>query len=366
MLKSSRHPHFVSTPAPLELSELLFALSRRHEQSFSVVALAFDTRGRGSDCPEPGQLEPNVLAALRRTDLLVRWGRPGLYGVFCPYTSAEGAKDLIQRIGTIASPRAVHGGAATFPEDALVLDELIDAAFFHAEGPGGPGAAPENRAPVEALIRRPLPSRLERTPERRRAALAKRLFDLGVLLASVPLWLPVLLGVALAIKATAPRAPVLFPQTRTGRGGRRFRMYKFRTMVPDAEQRKGDYAHLNQLRWPDFKIAGDPRITRLGRFLRKSSLDELPQVLNVLRGEMSWVGPRPTSFGAETYEIWQTARLDVVPGVTGLWQVEGRARTDFDERLRLDTAYIDRRTLWLDLRILIRTAREVFHPRGGC
>jgi lipopolysaccharide/colanic/teichoic acid biosynthesis glycosyltransferase len=196
--------------------------------------------------------------------------------------------------------------------------------------------------------------------------LVKRVFDLGVLFAGAPLWLPALLGVALAIKATAPRAPVLFPQWRTGRGGRRFRMYKFRTMVPNAEQRKGDVEHLNQLQWPDFKIEKDPRVTRLGRFLRKSSLDELPQVLNVLRGEMSWVGPRPTSFGAETYEIWQTARLDVLPGVTGLWQVEGRGRTEFDERLRLDMEYIDRRTLWFDLLILFRTAREVIYPRGGC
>ena len=136
-------------------------------------------------------------------------------------------------------------------------------------------------------------------------------------------------------------------------------------MVRNAEDLKKTYAHLNELTWPDFKIENDPRVTRLGRLLRKTSLDELPQVLNVLRGEMSWVGPRPTSFGPETYEIWQTARLDVVPGLTGLWQVVGRGRTDMNERLRLDMEYIDRRSLWFDLKLLFLTVGEVLRPRGG-
>ncbi len=193
----------------------------------------------------------------------------------------------------------------------------------------------------------------------------KRAFDLVFSLLTAPVWLPAIGMVALAIKCSALRAPVIFTQLRTGRGGHRFRMYKFRTMVPEAEELKRTYAHLNQLSWPDFKVEDDPRITRIGRFLRKTSLDELPQVFNVLRGEMSWVGPRPTSFGPETYTIWQTARLDVVPGITGLWQVVGRGRTEFDERLRLDMEYIDRRSFWFDLEILFLTVREIFRPRGG-
>jgi lipopolysaccharide/colanic/teichoic acid biosynthesis glycosyltransferase len=142
-------------------------------------------------------------------------------------------------------------------------------------------------------------------------------------------------------------------------------MYKFRTMVPNAEELKAKYAHLNELQWPDFKITNDPRITPIGKFLRKTSLDEIPQLFNVLNGEMSLVGPRPTSFGAETYKLWHTSRLDVMPGLTGLWQIIGRAQLEFDDRLRLDIAYIERASLWLDINILIRTVTAVFQSRGA-
>jgi lipopolysaccharide/colanic/teichoic acid biosynthesis glycosyltransferase len=158
---------------------------------------------------------------------------------------------------------------------------------------------------------------------------------------------------------------VIFNQLRTGKGGRRFYMYKFRTMVPEAERLKASYAHLNELQWPDFKITNDPRITKLGKFLRKTSLDELPQVFNVLKGEMSLVGPRPTSFGPETYKLWHTHRLDVLPGITGLWQVFGRAELEFDDRLRLDIAYIERASLRLDIFLLFMTMIAVFHQRGA-
>ena len=142
-------------------------------------------------------------------------------------------------------------------------------------------------------------------------------------------------------------------------------MYKFRSMVPDAEALKEKYAHLNELQWPDFKITNDPRITPVGRILRKTSLDELPQLINVIRGEMSLVGPRPTSFSAETYQLWHTERLDVLPGLTGLWQIVGRAQLEFDDRLRLDIAYIERASLWFDINILFRTVLAVFRQRGA-
>ena len=142
-------------------------------------------------------------------------------------------------------------------------------------------------------------------------------------------------------------------------------MYKFRTMAPNAEELKSEYAHLNELQWPDFKITNDPRITPIGRFLRKTSLDELPQLFNVLSGEMSLVGPRPTSFGPETYKLWHTHRLDVIPGLTGLWQIIGRAQLEFDDRLRLDIAYIERASIWLDINILARTILAVFESRGA-
>ena len=195
--------------------------------------------------------------------------------------------------------------------------------------------------------------------------LTKRFLDLFLVLISLPVWLPLTIIIALIIRFTSPGAPVIFTQLRTGKGGRRFNMYKFRTMVPDAEELKSQYAHLNELQWPDFKITNDPRITSIGRFLRKTSLDELPQLFNVLRGEMSLVGPRPTSFGPETYKLWHTHRLDVMPGLTGLWQIIGRAQLEFDDRLRLDIAYIERACIWLDINILLRTVLAVFESRGA-
>jgi lipopolysaccharide/colanic/teichoic acid biosynthesis glycosyltransferase len=193
----------------------------------------------------------------------------------------------------------------------------------------------------------------------------KRLFDLTLVIVAAPLWLPLVVLTALAVKISDPQAPVLFAHDRTGRGGRRFRMYKFRTMVPDAEARKAELASQNQRSWPDFKIEFDPRITRLGRVLRMSSLDELPQFWNVIRGEMSLVGPRPTSFSADTYQPWQTARLEATPGLTGLWQVSARNCADFSERIRIDVRYVRHRSFLYDLGILIRTVPAVIWHREG-
>lgn len=196
-------------------------------------------------------------------------------------------------------------------------------------------------------------------------AAVKRAMDLAFVLLTLPLALPLLALCALLVKLDSPHAPVLFLQTRTGRGGRPFRMIKFRTMVIDAETMKAGLASKNELQWPDFKIADDPRVTPIGRFLRKSSLDELPQLWNVLRGDMSLVGPRPTSFAAQTYALWHTERLDVPPGITGLWQIVGRGSMEFGDRSRLDIVYIDRRCLWLDVQILIRTIPAVLGSRGA-
>lgn len=195
--------------------------------------------------------------------------------------------------------------------------------------------------------------------------LAKRLMDVMLVALGLPIILPVLALCALLIKLDSPGGPVCFTQDRTGKGGRRFKMYKFRTMAPNAEELKMELAHLNELQWPDFKITHDPRVTRVGRFLRKTSLDELPQTLNVLRADMSLVGPRPTSFAAHTYDLWQTERLDVMPGLTGLWQIIGRGSMEFDDRVRLDVAYIERRCLWLDVQILLRTLLVVARQRGA-
>jgi lipopolysaccharide/colanic/teichoic acid biosynthesis glycosyltransferase len=200
-------------------------------------------------------------------------------------------------------------------------------------------------------------------PPSHRYLVTKRMVDLAVCVVALAIAIPVLALCALAIVIDSP-GPVLFAQERTGRDGRRFRMLKLRTMVPDAEERKAELWHLNVLPPPDFKIPNDPRITRVGRFLRATSLDELPQLLNVLRGDMSLVGPRPTSFAPDTYELWHTHRLDVAPGITGLWQIEGRGVTTFDERLRLDVQYIRRRSLLYDLQLLARTLPVVLRRSG--
>ncbi|MDQ2695517.1 MAG: sugar transferase [Pseudomonadota bacterium] len=192
----------------------------------------------------------------------------------------------------------------------------------------------------------------------------KRAIDLTLsLLLLLPI-IPVLAVCALAIRLDSP-GPVFFTQPRTGKGGKRFRMYKLRTMYKNAEELKEKYRHLNTQTWPDFKIPNDPRITRVGGFLRKTSLDELPQIVNVIIGDMSLVGPRPTSFAASTYDLWHTVRLEAKPGITGLWQVSGRCNIDFDDRIRLDVAYIRNQSLWLDSKILAQTVLCVVSRKGA-
>lgn len=192
----------------------------------------------------------------------------------------------------------------------------------------------------------------------------KRIIDLALCFLVLPTILPIIALCGLAIWLDNP-GPIFFKQLRTGKGGRRFKMYKLRTMATNAEELKLKYAHLNELTWPDFKITDDPRVTKVGRFLRKASLDELPQIFNIFTGDMSWVGPRPTSFDVSTYSLWHTERLEVLPGLTGLWQVSGRSDLDFDDRLGLDIEYIEQQSLWLDLKILIRTVTVIFTQRGA-
>lgn len=191
----------------------------------------------------------------------------------------------------------------------------------------------------------------------------KRLADLLFLLVTAPLTVPLLALVALLVRIDS-RGPIVFAQSRTGRHGQRFRMYKFRTMVENAEELKQSLAHLNVLPYPDFKIPDDPRITRVGRILRKTSLDELPQLYNVLRGDMTLVGPRPTSFASSTYQLWHTERLELTPGITGLWQIKARGNSTFDERLRYDIEYLDGISPWLDLKIVAMTVFAVIGRSG--
>nr|WP_246325339.1 sugar transferase [Dissulfurirhabdus thermomarina] len=176
-------------------------------------------------------------------------------------------------------------------------------------------------------------------------------------------------AIALAIKLDSP-GPVLFRQVRVGRNGRRFRILKFRTMIADAERRKAELLDRNHHDGPIFKVPDDPRVTRVGRFLRRTSLDELPQFWNVLKGEMSLVGTRPpTPEEVVQYAAWHYRRISIRPGITGLWQVCGRNRIrDFDRIVRLDLYYISNWSFWLDVRLILRTLRVLFVPgrNGGC
>jgi lipopolysaccharide/colanic/teichoic acid biosynthesis glycosyltransferase/CheY-like chemotaxis protein len=192
----------------------------------------------------------------------------------------------------------------------------------------------------------------------------KRMFDFSLATLGLIMSFPLLLLIAIIIRLESSGF-VIFSQKRTGLNGNRFKMYKFRTMVHDAEEQKQDYMHLNELEWPDFKITNDPRITTIGRFLRKTSLDELPQLWNILIGNMSFVGPRPTSFKADKYELWHTERMEVRPGLTGLWQVSARAEVDLNGRSELDIEYIERQSWMLDLYILWQTVGVVLTGRGA-
>ena len=199
----------------------------------------------------------------------------------------------------------------------------------------------------------------------REAGLAiKRLMDIVGAAVGLAILSPVMLVTAIAIRLR-DGSPVLFRQTRIGLHGRPFTILKFRTMAPDAELRLHEVAHLNERMGAAFKASNDPRLTRLGRKLRRTSIDELPQLWNVLRGEMSLVGPRPP-LPSEVieYDIWHRRRLSMKPGITGLWQVEMRLEPSFDRWVELDLSYIDRWTLWLDLRILLRTMPSVLMARG--
>jgi lipopolysaccharide/colanic/teichoic acid biosynthesis glycosyltransferase len=193
----------------------------------------------------------------------------------------------------------------------------------------------------------------------------KRAIDIMVAGLLLFLLAPAMGLIALLIRVDDPKAPILFRQRRCGLGGRSFELCKFRTMVRDADALKEELRARSVVAWPDFRVVDDPRVTPLGRVLRRTSLDELPQLLNVLRGDMSIVGPRPTSFAAARYELWHTSRLDVPPGITGLWQLEGRNVTSFDQRLRLDMQYIRRRSVPYDLALMVRTAGVVFRRSGA-
>ncbi len=218
------------------------------------------------------------------------------------------------------------------------------------------------------------PSARQGRPDRPPVPRAKRVLDVVLATIAVVAAAPLLAGIWLAVRLTS-RGPVIFRQERLGLGEQPFTLYKFRTIIdgaPDAVHRDYVVRLLTQEVSPSggdkglYKLEADPRVTRVGRWLRRTSLDELPQLFNVLRGEMSLVGPRPAlAWEAELYEEVHRRRFDVLPGITGLWQVSGRSELSDEERLALDNYYAASRSFWLDLRILVRTVPTVVSRRGA-
>ncbi|GAB4569922.1 MAG: hypothetical protein Kow0077_03260 [Anaerolineae bacterium] len=371
-------------------------------------------------------------SVIYRSDIIA-WNGDNL--VIClPETNREQSIRLARQIHDLLRMRlglTITIGVAAFPDDGLIYRDLLDTALLNPitiddkdkdkdEEPGDTG----HSSAIETLIPEPKPSHETRKTAKTAFAgaprssllnglfeplptdfalrdhrinevdpsnpdywvnelpyqsasarlvyrIVKRAFDLSVVILTAPVTIPLMLVLMVLVYLDGGR-PVFFVQERTGLGGRRFKMYKFRTMVPDAEEKLKELAAQGLAKLgPDGKLAEplklerDPRVTRIGRFLRRTSLDELPQIINVLRGDMSLVGPRPTSWGLSSYTLLHTERLTVRPGITGLWQIAARGTVDFDDWLEWDMLYIDKISLALDLQILLRTFGQVLKRKGA-
>ncbi|KAA0747798.1 sugar transferase [Bacillus sp. AY3-1] len=199
---------------------------------------------------------------------------------------------------------------------------------------------------------------LEEVNSRKGYLITKRYMDVIGALVGLILLSPVFLIIALLIKYEDPKGTVLFKQVRIGKGGKEFYMYKFRSMVTDAEEKLKDLLEYNEVSGAMFKMKEDPRITKIGKFIRRTSIDELPQLINVLQGEMSLVGPRPPLLReVKEYTSYDKQRLLVTPGCTGLWQVSGRSNLSFEQMVELDVYYIIQRNIMFDIKILLRTVK---------
>ncbi|TYS17745.1 sugar transferase [Rossellomorea vietnamensis] len=196
--------------------------------------------------------------------------------------------------------------------------------------------------------------------------LTKRVVDILGSLSGIILLSILFLVTAIAIKVEDPKGPVFFTQKRVGKNGKEFNMYKFRSMVSDAEEKLQELLKLNETTGAMFKMKDDPRVTKIGRIIRKTSIDELPQLLNVLKGEMSLVGPRPPlPREVKDYTTYDLQRLLVVPGCTGLWQVSGRSNIGFEEMVELDLKYIEKRSLYFDMKIIFKTSLILLGSKGA-
>ncbi len=370
-LPRKRSFHSILTPEQMHIAiERESARADRSTGEFALVL--FRVKRQDHAALSTVRLARTVLGRVRATDD-VGWYDDHHLGVILPDTGATGAWRFADQICALASrklPRPLCT-VYTYPTKWFVEDQDITTPVSRGElmGPKRQGVrnlypfffdgmisaleTPPNAVHrLEMLLVRPLPA-------------WKRTLDIlgatfGLIIAA-----PIMVMAAIAIKLSSP-GPVIFKQPRAGLGGKPFTIYKFRTMIPDAEAWQKELRARSEQDGPAFKIKDDPRVTPVGKLLRKTSLDELPQLWNVLLGDMTLVGPRPLPVSeSEACEGWQRRRLDVTPGLTCIWQVKGRCRVSFAEWVRMDVSYIRRRTLLNDLRIIAQTVPAVLLRRGA-
>lgn len=359
------------------------ARADRNSREFSLVL--FRVRPGKQHALSAVRLGRTMLTRARNTDE-VGWFDEQFLCAMLPDTLASGAWHFAEDVCAIIAERAPRPIYAVYSYPSKWFD-----------GGGGGGSNPSNGGPGGGGLRQDerrteLASRDNLVPDfsdvpgnglkRESVAMPAEFHPIGkVLVRPMPIWKraldvfgagmgillggPVMLGAALLIKATS-KGPVMFKQQRAGLGGMPFTIYKFRTMCVDAEAKKDALRKLSEQDGPAFKLKNDPRVTKIGKLLRKTSIDELPQLFNVIKGDMTLVGPRPLPLKeADGCVGWQRRRLDVTPGLTCIWQIKGRSTVSFAEWVRMDVAYIRRRTMMQDIRILLQTIPAVLLRKGA-
>jgi lipopolysaccharide/colanic/teichoic acid biosynthesis glycosyltransferase len=330
--------------------------SDRGNSTFALLTLTLTTSHCKRDLAVLASVVRDRIRATDDAGLL----RPRVVGVLLPETPAEGAWTLAESLCALLPVGVQRPLCAVYqypnsPSNHKHVNGAEDGASIDGDFAARPRRRDERcgAQPMDALFASPLPT-------------WKRAMDVVGAAIGIALLAPLLLLVAAAIKLTS-RGPVVFRQRRDTIGGRQFTIYKFRTMSVDAESKKAGLMSLNEQDGPAFKIVNDPRITRVGRFLRKTSIDELPQLFNVLMGDMTLVGPRAMdSNESRRCEPWQRRRLDVTAGITCIWQVRGRSAVSFAEWMRMDLSYVRSRSLLTDLKLIAQTVPAVLLRRGAC
>jgi exopolysaccharide biosynthesis polyprenyl glycosylphosphotransferase len=328
---------------------------RRADRTKSPLSLVLMDVEAGNGFAKTEELLRMLGQNKRETDILGYAGEDRI-GLLLPHTGESGLQVFIGGLAARTAHLPIAIASGTYPD--CVFDKLTSE----------PSAA-------SGTVEQFLDEAAKISPA---SALAKRVLDVVGASTALVLFSPIMLATAIAV-ATTSRGPVIFRQKRIGKDGAPFVFYKFRSMRADADDRihrhyvasliEGKLSEINQgdADRPVYKMMGDPRITPVGRFIRKTSIDELPQLFNVLKGEMSLVGPRPPlPYEAEKYQSWHLRRiLRARPGITGLWQVEGRSATSFDDMVRLDLRYIRSQSTWQDLKILLKTVKAVLARHGA-